>query len=440
MKAQKTFTAFTLACTLLAGAPVAGAQDRRAPERREQTEQQQRDFTIMRQEGESFVRVPLEPTMIEQAPLRGDTFTYVATEMSFDRKTVKGAPYSAEAVTESLQVLADGNRIARKNSSQIYRDSEGRTRREYTIKMLGQWATEDDPPRTVSINDPVAGVSYTLDPRSRTARKVSTVRPSVRGTAIIDSKGKDLKVLDHKAMELKELELKSFHETKSTLPGRVLKKADAVNPKVTGAKREAVVVKIKVGASGAVESYEAVLNDNVALRNAALEAARQWQFKPGEAESGGIAFNFDGRASVPGELVKIFELSKEGAKKGTVVVHKNEWATPPNVQTEQLGKQFFEGVEAEGTRTTKTIPAGEIGNEQPIQIVSERWYSPELQVVVMTRQSDPRVGETTYRLTNITRAEPSATLFQVPADYSVKDTQEFLRTLPAKRLMPVQEN
>jgi hypothetical protein len=76
---------------------------------------------------------------------------------------------------------------------------------------------------------------------------------------------------------------------------------------------------------------------------------------------------------------------------------------------------------AEGTRTTTTIPAGDLGNEQPIHIVDERWYSPELQVVVMTRHSDPRSGETTYRLTNISRTEPSAALFQVPSDYAVRD-------------------
>ena len=90
-------------------------------------------------------------------------------------------------------------------------------------------------------------------------------------------------------------------------------------------------------------------------------------------------------------------------------------------KTESLGKQTIEGVEAEGTRNTTTIPAGEIGNERPIEIVFERWYSPELQTVVMTRHADPRVGETVYRLTNISRDEPPRSLFEVPADYSVKE-------------------
>jgi len=81
----------------------------------------------------------------------------------------------------------------------------------------------------------------------------------------------------------------------------------------------------------------------------------------------------------------------------------------------------IEGVEAEGTRTTITIPAGEIGNERAIEIVSERWYSPELQTVVMTRHSDPRFGENSYTLTNISRTEPDKSLFDVPAGYTVKE-------------------
>lgn len=92
----------------------------------------------------------------------------------------------------------------------------------------------------------------------------------------------------------------------------------------------------------------------------------------------------------------------------------------PAFKNESLGRQVIEGVQADGTRTVMTIPAGQIGNERPIEIVSERWYSPELETVVMTRHTDPRMGETVYRLTNINRAEPAHTLFEVPADYAVK--------------------
>jgi len=78
-----------------------------------------------------------------------------------------------------------------------------------------------------------------------------------------------------------------------------------------------------------------------------------------------------------------------------------------------------EGVDAQGTRTTITIPAGEIGNDRPIDIVDERWYSPELQMTVMTKHSDPRTGETDFRLAKINRSSPPPYLFELPADYTV---------------------
>jgi hypothetical protein len=86
-----------------------------------------------------------------------------------------------------------------------------------------------------------------------------------------------------------------------------------------------------------------------------------------------------------------------------------------------LGTQTIEGVPAQGTRVTRTIPAGQFGNEQPMTITTETWYSPDLKVLVMSKSSDPRMGDTTYTLTNIQRSEPAANLFQVPEDYAVKD-------------------
>ena len=86
-----------------------------------------------------------------------------------------------------------------------------------------------------------------------------------------------------------------------------------------------------------------------------------------------------------------------------------------------------------GTRSTFTIPAGQIGNERPIDIVSERWYSPELQTIVMTRNSDPRTGETIYKLTNIQRSEPMRSLFEVPADYTLKEGASGVRTMIRKK-------
>jgi hypothetical protein len=92
-------------------------------------------------------------------------------------------------------------------------------------------------------------------------------------------------------------------------------------------------------------------------------------------------------------------------------------------KVESLGTKSIEGVEAEGTRATVTIPVGEIGNDRIIEIVSERWFSPTLQAVVLSKHSDPRMGDTVYRLTNIKRIEPDAALFKIPADYKVIEGQ-----------------
>lgn len=83
-----------------------------------------------------------------------------------------------------------------------------------------------------------------------------------------------------------------------------------------------------------------------------------------------------------------------------------------------LGTQTINGVPATGTRVTETIPAGAIGNAQPIQIVRESWVATDLKVPVQITTSDPRMGTTTMQLTNITKSEPDAALFQVPSDYA----------------------
>lgn len=94
---------------------------------------------------------------------------------------------------------------------------------------------------------------------------------------------------------------------------------------------------------------------------------------------------------------------------------------------ESLGTRQFEGVKAIGRKTTTTIPTGQIGNDRPIEITDERWESPELQVLLYSRHSDPRTGIVEYRLTNISRAEPPPDLFVVPPDYTIN---EGLRVVP----------
>lgn len=205
-------------------------------------------------------------------------------------KVVSGAPYSALAVTETKQVLADGNVIDRKVQSNVYRDSQGRTRRETTFTGVGPFAASGQPRSMVTIHDPVASTAYVL----HTDRKVAEQLPT-------PPKG----------------------------PGS----ADSVQGK-----------------------FEAHFQQEIA--------------------------------------------------NGTI-------------KKEDLGTQVINGINAQGTRYTRTIPAGTVGNANPIMVVNEQWYSPDLQVAVKIVRSDPRLGQTTYTLTNIQRTEPAASLFTVPSDYTL---------------------
>jgi hypothetical protein len=253
-----------------------------------------------------------------------DDVVFISSEFGFDGAVVKGAPYSADAVTETAQRLGDGNTIRRKSQAQVYRDGEGRTRRDETIEAIGPWAASA-PRKTVMINDPAGGAHYVLDPASRTANRMPAMGRGQFNIHLPDG---------------------------APLPG--------LPPLGAG-----------------VHAYTYVQN------------------APGDAHG-----------------------TAHGHKEATAAA---DGKGAPQVRTESLGKRMIEGVEAEGTRTTTTIAAGQIGNDLPIEMVSERWYSPELKTVVMTRRSDPRMGETTYRLTSIRRGEPGRTLFEVPADYTVSD-------------------
>jgi hypothetical protein len=272
-----------------------------------------------------------------------DTFTFIAAEGGFGGKTVKGAPYSAEAVNENIQVLQDGNRIVRKNSSSVARDSEGRTRQEQTFRSIGPYASAGEPAQTFSINDPVTGTHYMLDQRSKTA---------------------------HKMM-------------------------------------------IRVEKIGAVDSV--VMNGKIATTTVRADGIGAGNTVVYTTEGGSLrTFDVHGKKHpVPPGITedKMMTIERVPGVAGTMEIRTA--GKPENFKTESLGTQNIEGVAAEGTRTTVTIPAGEIGNEQPINIVTESWYSPELQVTVMRKHTDPRHGEMNYRLTNIKRSEPDRSLFEV---------------------------
>lgn len=240
---------------------------------------------------------------------------------------VKGAPFTADAVTESTQTLSDGNRIVRNATTSLARDGEGRTRREQAVRARFSAGGEppDVPGRIVTIADPVAGERYLLDPDKRTAR---------------------------------------------TLPKMFIRHDGQGAPPPPPPPPPAP---------------------------SAPPPPPPPPPPPGDA---------------PARVVR--EMQVIAAPGGDVM----QWSSD-DVKVEELGTRDIEGVQATGTRRVVTIEAGAIGNEQPIQIVSERWYSPDLKTVVLTKRSDPRTGEHTYRLTNIVRGEPDPSLFQVPADYTV---------------------
>jgi hypothetical protein len=126
-------------------------------------------------------------------------------------------------------------------------------------------------------------------------------------------------------------------------------------------------------------------------------------------------------AKIDAELASVKATAVSGASTSSTVADKlkaEALAKSAARQEEDLGYQSVNGVTAQGFRTTTTIPAGQIGNDRPIQIVSERWYSADLQMNVKTINSDPRFGETTYQLTNILQVAPDPSLFQVPAGHA----------------------
>lgn len=215
-------------------------------------------------------------------------------------KVVTGAPFSAVAVSQTTQTLADGNRISRKTQTNLFRDGQGRIRREVTLPAVGPLAASGRPKSFVVINDPVGGTSFVLHPDKKTAEQLK--KPFAR---------------------------------------------------MKGPMKEAM--KDKMGA---------------------------WQQQ---------------------------EIAEGNLKK------------------EDLGTQTIAGVAAQGTRITRTIPAGQIGNEKPITIVRESWFSNDLQTVVMSKRSNPWSGDTTYTLTNIQRSEPDASLFAVPSDYTVTQGRQAFR-------------
>ena len=208
--------------------------------------------------------------------------------LSAHSKLVAGKPYSATSTTDTVQTLADGNRILHHSSSVIYRDNQGRTRREQTFAGFDAGPGETK----IFIEDPVAKAVYVLDPSEKTARSIANSRE--------------------------------------------------------------VLLKLE-------RSSDTMAN------------------------------------------VKLPRLDEQH-----------------DIVKEDLGQKNIAGVQCTGTRQTITIPAGQIGNERPIAIVTETWFSPALEAVVQSSTNDPRFGQTTYTLANIELKDQPLTLFEPPAGYRLE--------------------
>jgi hypothetical protein len=220
-------------------------------------------------------------------PGTGRGARFLGAQAGMPGPVVKNAPYSADLVTESVQTLPDGNHIRQSSSVKVYRDSEGRTRREQSVNLNGL-GSNSNMPQVVFINDPVADVNYALNAKDHTGTKAS--------------------------------------------------------------------------------------------------------WTPGAGRMG----------------------KKPAPRPG---------AQGQNIRSEELGRQTMEGLPVEGRRVTVTIAAGQMGNDQPIQTVTETWFSPDLQTIVMSKRSDPRSGETVTRMQNVSRSEPPHMLFEAPADYKVTESE-----------------
>ena len=281
--------------------------------------------------------------------------------------TVLGAPYSGEEVNEATQTLADGTRIHRETRTTVYRDSQGRTRRET--------------PENITITDPTASVTYFLDPKTMTGQKLTMVG----GSYTFMRSGSFSGTVSAPGPS-------SFTMTSSVDgPANITLNVNGV-PLDEKAVTEAMA-KAKASGSTQTITYE----------------RREVTTAVGSGGGSGIGVGGGSGIGVGGGG----GIGVGGAAGGVVRIALKKPAG------ESLGKQMMDGVNAEGTRYVSTIEVGAIGNDRPIQISSESWYSADLQMVIMSKHSDPRTGDESFRVTNISRGEPAAYLFQLPVGYQI---------------------
>lgn len=288
---------------------------------------------------------------------------------------VKNAPYSAEVISEKIQTLPDGNQITSRTTSLAFRDGVGRTRQE-TRNGQGEVTS-------IQINDAIEGVRYVLSPAKKTATKLTVDKDFAKRIEAIREKAKAAAKVDGHSVIIErgnpgeEIVVKRY-ETPS---------ADGKN----NLREEAVVKVVRVGGDVTVNTNGKTVIHKIG----------------GDGDS------------IGGSLASLAKLGDLGSMSHSF--QDVRWAAKSTVT--ELGVRDFDGVRADGKRTSYTIPAGEIGNKNPLTVTSESWFSPELQVTIYSKKSDPRTGDTIYRLANLKRSDQPMTLFTVPANYTLQDSR-----------------
>jgi hypothetical protein len=296
-----------------------------------------------------------------QFAVASDEARPVFTYSTLGGPVVTGRPYSATEERHSTQTLGDGTHIETSETNRLFRDERGRTRVE----------RKDG---TISIYDPVEGFRAELNPATKTATKLTVMVKALRAPQIDTGDREKLEGIESPSPEKgtihsgEEPQLRSPHKVqirRGQIIGTLPPPGDVTFQRVAEPGRAMLTVMTPDGPGGV----------------------------------GGIATY----TAAPAQGPTILRVNPGN-----------------NGSVENLAPQMVNGILAEGTRTTETIPAGKIGNDRPINIVNERWYSDALQSLIRSSSSDPRFGTTTYELLNVVQNAPDPSLFQIPADYTVQ--------------------
>jgi hypothetical protein len=285
-------------------------------------------------------------------------------------QAVAGKPISAEFVTEHHQSFTDGNSISHSTTSVIFRDAAGRIRRESQLSVPGLSASVAAA-NFITIVDHGLGFGWVLDPQEMVAHRYDLNGPGPSYVARLSAQGRGSGLL-------------------------------SPDPRPAG---------------DAAASANA--QDIPRWRLHALPARR---LGPPDSATVPAAMSSAASSGRPGPSLPV---EKTGfASAPTMRIDQPFLAAPNPVRTENLGEETILGFRTHGTRVITTLPPGEIGNDRPIDIVSEQWFSPDLDLVMRSAHRDPWGGEFTTTVTKIGRSDQPAWLFQVPSQYKIVDSTD----------------